>query len=54
MKNILSKAILAAIGTLVVSGAAQAASYIVTSHAQTMTDQLANQIEAAGGSCEVV
>ena len=50
MKNILSKAILAAIGTLVVSGAAQAASYIVTSHAQTMTDQLANKIEAAGGT----
>ena len=50
MTNLLSKAILAGIATLAASGAAQAATYIVTANAQSLNDQLASRIEAAGGT----
>jgi lantibiotic leader peptide-processing serine protease len=50
MTNLLSKAILASIATLAASGAAHAATYIVTANAQSLDDRLASRIEAAGGT----
>ena len=48
--NPLSKAVLAAIASLAAASTAQAASYVVTAHAESLSNRLVSDIQAAGGT----